>query len=86
MDYLDVEALAAEDPQMNNRFLPIDPVTDPAPTDLSDSIDLRLLVTGRLTPTAIPIRRDRAALTAVLDRGRSRADSHTARHIERIAR
>ena len=39
---------------MNNHFLSNDPVTGPAPTDLSDSIDLRLLVTGRLTPTAIP--------------------------------
>ena len=71
---------------MNNRILPIDPVTGPAPTDLSDSIDLRLLVTGRLTPTAIPIRRDRAALAAALNRARSRADAHTDSPIERISR
>jgi hypothetical protein len=41
-------------------------LTRPAPTDLSDSIDLRLIAAGRITPTAIPIRRDRAELAAVL--------------------
>jgi len=71
---------------MNNQFLSTDPVTGPAPTDLSDSIDHRLLVTGRLTPTAIPIRRDRAALNAVLNRSRSRAHAHTDNPIERISR
>ena len=43
-------------------------LTRPAPTDLSDSIDLRLLAAGRITPTAIPLRRDRAELAAVLGR------------------
>jgi hypothetical protein len=43
-----------------------DPDAWPTPTDLADSIDLRLLVAGRLTPTAIPIRRNRAELAAVL--------------------
>jgi hypothetical protein len=43
-------------------------LTRPAPTDLSDSIDLRLIAAGRITPTAIPIRRDRAELAAVLGR------------------
>ena len=71
---------------MNNHFLSHDPVTGPAPTDLSDSIDLRLLVTGRLTPTAIPIRRDRAALVAALNRARSRGHAHTNAPIERISR
>jgi hypothetical protein len=71
---------------MNNQFLSTDPVTGPAPTDLSDSIDLRLLVTGRLTPTAIPIRRDRAALAAALNRARSRARAHTDNPIERTSR
>ena len=71
---------------MNNQLPSIDPVTGPAPTDLSDSIDLRLLVTGRLTPTAIPVRRDRAALNAVLNRARSRAHAHTDNPIERISR
>jgi hypothetical protein len=71
---------------MNNRFLHTDPVTGPAPTDLSDSIDLRLLVTGRLTPTAIPIRRDRADLAAALNRARSRANGLADSPIERISR
>ena len=51
-----------------------------APTDLADSIDIRLLVAGRLTPTAIPIRRDRAELAAVLAYGahqRADARAHT---------
>ena len=43
-------------------------LTRPAPTDLSDSIDIRLLAAGRITPTAIPLRRDRAELAAVLGR------------------
>jgi hypothetical protein len=85
VDYLHIEALAAEDLRMNNRFLHIEPVTQPAPTDLSDSIDLRLLVTGRLTPTAIPIRRDRAALAAVLNMARSRADADADSHLGKIA-
>ena len=71
---------------MNNQFFSTDPVTGPAPTDLSDSIDLRLLVTGRLTPTAIPIRRDRAALNAVLNGARSHVHAHTDNPIERISR
>ena len=70
---------------MNDRPTTIEPVTEPAPTDLSDSIDLRLLVSGRLTPTAIPIRRDRAALAAVLGRTRSRAGAYTDSPIERIS-
>ena len=74
------------DNRMDNRLQRIDPVTGPAPTDLSDSLDLRLLVAGKLTPTAIPVRRDRAALAAALNRARSRADAHTDSPIERISR
>jgi hypothetical protein len=71
---------------MDNRLHNIDPVTGPAPTDLSDSVDLRLLVTGKLTPTAIPIRRDRAALAAALNRARSSADVRHDNPIGRISR
>jgi hypothetical protein len=71
---------------MDNRIHNIDPVTGPAPTDLSDSVDLRFLVTGKLTPTAIPIRRDRAALAAALNRARSRADARDDSPIGRISR
>jgi hypothetical protein len=46
-----------------------DPAAWPAATDLADSIDIRLLVAVRLTPTAIPIRRHRAELAAVLGFG-----------------
>ena len=72
--------------QMDNRLHHIAPVTGPAPTDLSDSVDLRFLVAGKLTPTAIPVRRDRAALAAALNRARSRAEAHTDSPIERISR
>jgi hypothetical protein len=62
-------------------------LTRPAPTDLSDSIDLRLLAAGRITPTAIPLRRDRAELAAVLGRAmQPEADRHADGPIERIAR
>jgi hypothetical protein len=71
---------------MDSRIHDIDPVTGPAPTDLSDSLDLRLLVAGKLTPTAIPVRRDRAALAAALNRARSRADVRRDSPIERISR
>ena len=70
---------------MDTKLSATSPVTDPAPTDLSDSIDVRLLVAGRLTPTAIPVLRDRAALAAVLDGvEQPRGDART--HLERIAR
>ena len=59
---------------MNTNPITSDLLTEPAPTDLSDSVDLRLLIAGRLTPTAIPLRRDRAALAAVLDRPRTSRD------------
>jgi hypothetical protein len=42
----------------------------PIPTapalELSDSLDIRLIVAGRLSPTGVALRRDRAALAAVL--------------------
>jgi hypothetical protein len=85
MKYLDVEPLVAEIDTMDAKLFTSGPVTDPAPTDLSDSVDLRLLVTGRLTPTAIPVLRDRAALAAVLGRAEQpQADPRT--HLERMAR
>ena len=51
---------------MKNRLFSLGPLTQPAPTDLSDSIDIRLVAAGRLSPTAVDIRRDRAELAAVL--------------------
>jgi hypothetical protein len=64
-----------------------DPLTDPAPTDLSDSVDLRLLAAGQITPTAIPIRRDRAELAAVLGHAlQPRADRRADNPLERIVR
>ena len=48
--------------------------------DLSDSLDIRLIVAGRLSPTGVALRRDRAALAAVLDRpARARTSGTTNR-------
>jgi hypothetical protein len=72
---------------MNSRLPGRDLDVWPAPTDLSDSIDIRLLVAGRLTPTAIPIRRDRAELAAVLACGaHQRADARAQTDPERNVR
>ena len=37
-------------------------------TDLDDSLDIRLIVAGLMSPTTIPVRRDRAELARVLAR------------------
>jgi hypothetical protein len=36
--------------------------------DLSDSLDVRLMLSGRLSPATVQLRRDRAELSAVLGR------------------
>ena len=36
--------------------------------DLSDSLDVRLMLSGRLSPATMQLRRDRAELSAVLGR------------------
>ncbi len=68
---------------MISPHFPFGPVTKPAPTDLSDSLDVRLVVAGRLSPTAIAIRHDRAELAAVLERGRQALETRA--HLEKIA-
>jgi hypothetical protein len=50
--------------------------TEPASTDLADSLDIRLIVAGRLSPTAVAIRRERAELAAVLAPARTSAFDH----------
>ena len=56
-----------------------------APTaDLSDSLDIRLIVAGRLSPTGVALRRDRAALAGVLGRS-ARARTSGTTHRERNA-
>ena len=61
----------------------------PIPTapamDLSDSLDIRLIVAGRLSPTGVALRHDRAALAAVLGRRAPATTSRTTGH-ERNAR
>lgn len=49
---------------------------EPASTDLADSLDIRLIVAGRLSPTAVDIRRERAELAAVLGPARMTAGDH----------
>jgi hypothetical protein len=86
IDYLYVEAHPSGVAAMAS-IRSISPLTGPAPTDLSDSIDVRLLAAGRVTPTAIPIRRDRAELAAVLGHAlQPRADRRADSPIERTAR
>jgi hypothetical protein len=86
IDYLDVEAHRTGVPVMASP-ISSNSLTRPAPTDLSDSIDLRLLAAGQITPTAIPLRRDRAELAAVLGQAlEPRANRHVDSAIERIAR
>ena len=82
MKYLDVEPFMHEvTPMTPSRLL-----AEAAPVmDLSDSLDIRLIVAGRLAPTGVALRRDRAALAAVLGRGaRSRTPGTT--HPERNLR
>jgi hypothetical protein len=42
--------------------------TRPAQVVMSDSLDIRLVVGGRLSPTALDVRYDRAELSTVLGR------------------
>jgi hypothetical protein len=51
---------------MNVPFLHLGPVVESPWVDLSDSLDVRLIASGRLSPTAIDIRHDRAELARVL--------------------
>lgn len=60
------------------------PSTPAAAMDLSDSVDIRLIVAGRLSPTTVALRHDRAALAAIL--GRDRARTSTTPHPEGSAR
>jgi hypothetical protein len=65
----------------------LDRVAEPVSTDLADSLDIRLIVAGRLSPTAVDIRRERAELAAVLAPARATAtDRSGARHPEPIQR
>jgi hypothetical protein len=50
--------------------VPLRPSSDPAiaATEPSDSLDIRLIVTGRLSPTSVSLRHERAALASVLGR------------------
>ena len=51
---------------MNGPFLHLGPVVQSPWLDLADSLDVRLVATGRLSQTAIDIRHDRAELARVL--------------------
>jgi hypothetical protein len=50
---------------MTSPLLPFDPWRA-ASTDLDDSLDVRLMLAGRLSVATIQVRRDRAELAAVL--------------------
>ena len=50
---------------MTSRLCTSDPMTS-VHTDLIDSLDVRLMLSGRLSPATTQLRRDRAELGAVL--------------------
>jgi len=55
----------------------------PAVMDLSDSLDVRLIVAGRLSPTGVALRRDRVALAEIMgraDRARTPATTNPGRN------
>ena len=87
MKYLDDDNFATEVQIVDSIHLADRPVTRLAPTDLSDSLDIRLFVTGQLTPTAIPLRHERAGLVAVLgSSAQARFAKRRSAHPERNAR
>ena len=51
---------------MNDRLSHHESARRLVPSDLSESLDVRLVVAGRLSRTAIPVRHDREELAAVL--------------------
>jgi hypothetical protein len=51
---------------MDIPFLHLGPVVESPWLDLAESLDVRLVAAGRLSPTAIGIRHDRAELARVL--------------------
>ena len=69
---------------MNSLYRPSTPAA-PAAIDLSDSLDIRLIVAGRLSPTGVALRRDRAALPAFLG-GNEGARTSATTNPERNAR
>jgi hypothetical protein len=67
---------------MTSGFCTSDPVTS-VQMDLSDSLDVRLMLSGRLSPATMQLRRDRAELSAVLGRpGRSGVERPSDGHQE----
>jgi hypothetical protein len=55
--------------------------------DLADSQDIRFLLSGRISPSRISIRRDRAELATILDRSMEPAgDSATEHDVERTSK
>ena len=50
---------------MNDPILLLAP-TRPTQIDMADSLELRLIVAGRLSPTALDVRQARAELASVL--------------------
>jgi hypothetical protein len=64
--YLYVEVTRKESRAMTRTEATLHRPTESTTTDLADSLDIRLIVAGRLSPTAVDIRRERAELAAVL--------------------
>jgi hypothetical protein len=67
LKYLDLDTSARRTISMTGGLFTLGPLTS-AQADLSDSLDVRLMLAGRLSLDAMQLRRDREELAAVLGR------------------
>jgi hypothetical protein len=61
-------------------------IAERAPTDLQDSLDIRFIVAGTLSRTAVHVRRERAEFAAALDPQRPRPGNLTTSDPDRSPR
>jgi hypothetical protein len=62
---------------MTTQFTNPSRATQPVLVDPVDSLQVRLIVAGRLSPTALDIHRNRAELAAIVGHPRSSAETAT---------
>jgi hypothetical protein len=74
--YLDLDTNSTEAHDMTSRLFTLGELTS-AQADLADSLDVRLMLAGRLSLDSMQLRRDREELAAVL--GRAKAQPHDPR-------
>jgi hypothetical protein len=69
VEYLDIDVLGIRSTEMTTLDQTAGPSTLGPAADLADSLDVRLMLAGRLSTATIPLRHDRAELATVLGRG-----------------